>query len=231
MVGESSYGKGSVQSLYQLSGGSVLRLTTARWFTPVGRSIDKDPESRFASNGHEALAIGGQFAAGSDLEGRPTFESEGGRTLYGGGGIAPDGVVMPETLTGAEEAAVRALYQQAGAFYVALFNYAVRYVQEHPDLQLGFELSDGDLSAFYRALPEWDVSVDRDDFRRGTRFVRYQLEREIALQAWGERGEFLQGRPYDRQLERALGLLAGSSTPAELFEAAALSEAAAPEGS
>ncbi|NNM34538.1 MAG: S41 family peptidase, partial [Gemmatimonadetes bacterium] len=231
VLGESSYGKGSVQSLYQLSGGSVLRLTTARWFTPVGRSIDKDAEARFSSNGHQALAINGQFSTGPDLEGRPTFESRGGRTLYGGGGIAPDVFVTPETLTGAEEAAVRGLYQQAGAFYVALFNYAVRYVQEHPGLQLGFELSDADLSGFYRALPEWDVSVDRDDFRRGRRFVRYQLEREIALQAWGERGEFLQGRPYDRQLERALELLADSTTPSDLLEAVAPPEAAASAGS
>jgi carboxyl-terminal processing protease len=231
VLGESSYGKGSVQSLYELSGGSVLRLTTARWYTPVGRSIDKDPEARVASNGHQALAIDGQFASGSDREERPTFESEGGRTLYGGGGIAPDVFVMPETLTGAEEAAVRALSQQAGAFYVALFNFSVRYVQEHPDLELGFELSEQDMSAFYRALPEWDVTVDRDDFRRGARFVRYQLEREMALQAWGDQGEFLQGRPFDHQLTRALELLAGSSTPEEMLQAAASMEEAAPSGS
>jgi carboxyl-terminal processing protease len=231
VLGESSYGKGSVQSMYELSGGSVLRLTTARWYTPVGRSIDKDPEARVAANGHQALAINGQFASGPDLEDRPTFESEGGRTLYGGGGIAPDVFVMPETLNGAEEAAVRVLLQQAGAFYVALFNFSVRYVQEHPDLELGFELSERDMSAFYRALPEWDVTVDRDDFRRGARFVRFQLEREMALQAWGDQGEFLQGRPFDRQLNRALELLAGSSTPEEMLQAAASMEQAAPSGS
>lgn len=231
VVGESSYGKGSVQSIYELSGGSVLRLTTARWYTPVGRSIEKDPEARAAANGHQALAINGQFASGPDLEGRPTFQSEGGRTLYGGGGIAPDVFVMPETLTASEEASVRALFQQAGAFYVALFNFSVRYVREHPDLELGFELSDRDMSAFYRALPEWDVSVDRDDFRRGGRFVKYQLEREIALQAWGERGEFLQGRPFDRQLNQALELLAASSTPEDMLLAVASTEEAAPGGS
>ncbi len=47
LVGESTFGKGLVQSLYRLSGGNVLRLTTARWYTPVGRSINKDPEARF----------------------------------------------------------------------------------------------------------------------------------------------------------------------------------------
>jgi carboxyl-terminal processing protease len=231
VVGESSYGKGSVQSMYELSGGSVLRLTTARWYTPVGRSIDKDPEARLASNGHQALAINGQFASGPDLEGRPTFESEGGRTLHGGGGITPDVFVLPETLTAAEEAAVRAFYQQAGAFYVALFNFSVRFVQEHPGLELGFEISDQDMSAFYRALPEWNVTVDRDDFRRGARFVRYQLEREIALQAWGEEGEFLQGRPLDHQLTRALELLAGSSTPEDMLRAVPPTEEATPGGS
>jgi carboxyl-terminal processing protease len=231
LLGESSYGKGSVQSLYRLSGGKVLRLTTARWYTPVGRSIDKDPEARFTSNGHQALSIDGQFVIGPDLDGRPTYESRGGRTLYGGGGIAPDVFVMPETMTGTEEAAVRALYQQAGAFYVALFNYAVRYVQEHPNLELGFELSDDDMAAFYRALPEWDVSVDRDDFRLGQRFVRHQLEREVALQAWGERGEFLQGRRHDRQLGRAVELLEGSSSPEELLGSVTRPEATGSGGS
>jgi carboxyl-terminal processing protease len=228
VVGESTFGKGLVQSLYPLSDGSVLRLTTARWYTPVGRSINRDLENRQAvADGSLALTLDGQVTFEPDLDSRPTYQSTGGRTLYGGGGITPDVFVQPATLSAAEEAAVRAIYQQAGAFNEALFNFAVRYVGEHADLQQDFSLEDGDLRAFYRALPEWEVSVDRDDFRAATRFVRYHLEREIALKAWGERGQFLRESESDRQLSRALELLRGVDSTEELLRAAAEQDLAA----
>jgi carboxyl-terminal processing protease len=219
VVGETTFGKGVVQSLYRLSGGNVLRLTTARWYTPVGRSIHKAGDERMEEmeNGHPALALSGQITAATELEGRPTVESVGGRTLYGGGGITPDVLVGPDTLSDAEEQAVRSIYREAGRFNVALFNFAVRYVREHPVLEPGFRLDDAELSAFYRALPEWDIEVDRADFDAARRFVEYQLEREIALQAWGEAGEFRQMRRYDQPLNRALELLRRASSTEELL--------------
>lgn len=231
LVGESTFGKGLVQSLFRLSGGNVLRLTTARWFTPVGRSINKEhPGPRFAEGAPEFLALTGQFVGPPDLEGRPTYESDAGRTLLGGGGITPDLWVAPETLSPSEQGAVRRLYQQAGAFSVALFNYAVRYVRDHPDVEIGFELAEDDLSAFYRALPEWDLTVDRDDFRGARRFIRYHLEREIALQAWGERGQFLQELRNDRQVAVALDLLRRSASPDELLTVVDSAREVAQEG-
>jgi carboxyl-terminal processing protease len=224
LVGSSTFGKGLVQSLYRLSGGNVLRLTTARWFTPVGRSINKDPDASFSSDGHGSLSLTGQFVSGADLEGRPTYESVNGRTLYGGGGITPDVFVPSDVLTGQEERAVRALYRQSGAMNVAVFNWAVRYVQDHPDLEPGFELDEAAFEAFYRRLPEWNVTVDRDDFRAARRFVAYQLEREIAMQAWGARGQFLQERRIDRPLAKALELLRGARSQGELLRQAAAAE-------
>ena len=88
----------------------------------------------------------------------------------------------------------------------ALFNYAVVYVSEHPSLQIGFELSDADLDRLFATLVGTDAEVSREDFDGSRRFIRYQLEREIASQLWGEDGEFLQMRRYDRQLERATEL-------------------------
>jgi carboxyl-terminal processing protease len=216
LLGQSTFGKGLVQSLYRLSGGSVLRLTTARWYTPVGRSINKDPDVRF-NGAHGALSINGQFSTGPDLQGRPTYASPAGRTLFGGGGIAPDVFVTPDTLTQSEEAAVRSVYRQAGAFTQAIFNYAVRYVQEHPGLDQDFSLSESELADFGRALPAWEVEVETADLRAARRFIDFQLEREIALQAWGEQGEFLHAWRADRQLSAALDLLRGIDSPDALL--------------
>jgi carboxyl-terminal processing protease len=208
LIGETTFGKGSVQSLYPLTGGDVLRLTTARWYTPAGRSIHADPESHTIGEG-QTLSISGQPVQEVTIEGRPEFLSDAGRTVYGGGGITPDLFVAPATLSGAEVEAVRRVFRQGGAFSVALFNFAVAYVGEHADLAPGFRLGDADLDRFFATLSSEEGTAADEDFADARRFVRYQLEREIALQAWGDEGQFTQILRYDLQLQKALELLSG----------------------
>lgn len=229
VLGQTTYGKGSVQSLFRLTGGNVLRLTTARWYTPAGRSIDRleDEETETAE---PVLAISGQVVDSSGIGGRPTHTSMGGRTLYGGGGIVPDLLVTPETLSEAEARAVQRIFRRGGAFQEALFSYAVEYVRAHAGLERGFSLSGADLRDFYGSLPDDGEPVALEDFERAERFVRYHLEREIALQAWGEQGQFEQGVPFDRQLEAALDLLARAQSTDDLF-AAIDARAGVPSGS
>ncbi|MGE0160087.1 MAG: S41 family peptidase [Gemmatimonadales bacterium] len=218
VIGETTFGKGSVQSLFRLTGGDVLRLTTAKWYTPLGRSIHLEPEDRLPPSDHD-LTLSGQAVPQTSLEGRPEYHTPSGRVVYGGGGITPDVVVMPETLTPAEIESVRNLIPRIGRLSVAIFNFAVEYVREHPSLDLGFEVSDADLDRLFVALPQWQAEVSREDFDGSRRYVRYQLEREIAVQAWGDDGEFLQMRRYDRQLERAMEILADADSTDELFTA------------
>jgi carboxyl-terminal processing protease len=222
VVGETTYGKGSVQTLFRLTGGDVLRLTTAKWYTPVGRSIHLDPEDRSEETG-QALAISGQAVQPVSMTGRPEYKTDGGRTVYGGGGITPDLFVAPDVLSTAEVEGVRGLFPRFGRFTLALFNFAVVYVREHPSLQRGFTLSDADLDAFFKSLPA-DAQVGRADFDRAQRFVRYHLEREIALQVWGDSGQFVQSERYDRQLQHALQLLDGVDTPSQLLQAVSAAE-------
>ena len=231
VVGMPSYGKGSVQTLFRLSGGNVLRLTTARWFTPAGRSIDKDHDLQLAARETGALTMNGTRTQMPTLEGRPTSTSPAGRTLYGGGGITPDVIVLADTLTNEEQGAVSALYLQAGAIQTALFNYAVRMIQERPTLQEDFTITDADLERVYASLSaEVKAEVGLDEYRKAARFVRFDLERKVALQKWGQEGEFRRAIPYDTQLRRALELLRAADSPASLFTAAARSAPPAPSG-
>ena len=224
LVGETTFGKGSVQSLYRLTGGDVLRLTTAKWYTPVGRSIHLDPDSRFAPLGEDAeraYSIAGQLVEPVTIEGRPEFLSGGGRTVYGGGGITPDVFVYPETLGASESNGVLRLFRSGGGFSVSLFNYAVEYVAEHPSLGVGFSVTETDVAEFYEVLGDNADAIAIRDFAAAERFVRYHMEREIALQAWGDAGEFRQLRGYDRQLSRAIELLRAADTPMDLIALAA----------
>jgi carboxyl-terminal processing protease len=219
LVGTPTYGKGSVQTLFRLTGGNVLRLTTARWYTPVGRSIDRTLDAPEPVE-HGSLTLTGMLMPMDDPDERPPYESMAGRPLLGGGGIVPDVRVLPDTLSAAEAGAVRELYRQAGALNAALFSFAVRYNQAHPDLEPGFTLGDPVLEDFHAYLAEQGVSAAADVYRDARRYVRYQLEREIALQALGEAAEFHQARAYDTQLRRAVELLAGVSNTRDLLRTA-----------
>jgi len=230
VVGETSYGKGSVQSLFRLTGGDVLRLTTARWYTPVGRSIHREPDPDDEPEALE-VAISGQLITPTSLDGRPEFESLGGRTLYGGGGITPDLFVSPEALSFQEGVAVYNLFTLGSRFATRLFDYAVSYVREHPTLQPGFELSDEELDAFFGTLPDVAVGLSRDVFVGARRHVRYRLEREIALQVGGDAGQFEQSRKHDRQLAVAVELLRSAASPVDLIEQVGAKESELSSGS
>jgi carboxyl-terminal processing protease len=221
VVGMPSFGKGSVQTLFRLTGGNVLRLTTARWYTPVGRSIDKPHEEREAESDTLPVSVrlDGMPTSPPVLSGRPVVRSRGGRALYGGGGITPDVVIMADTLTEEEEQAVRTIDRVAGAFEDALLDFAFRYVQERPNLTRDFAITEADLDRLYASLPEEvRAQVARETLRTASRYLRFRLERHIAGQKWGEPGQFERRVPYDLQLQAALDLLERAESAAALIQ-------------
>lgn len=220
LVGTTTYGKGSVQSLFPLTAGNVLRLTTARWYTPVGRSIDRDVGDAVPRSDHAALALTGAVVEVEGEVERPSFRSTAGRPLLGGGGIVPDVRVLPDTLTTVETGGVRALYRQGGEFNTALFAYAVSYIQQNPSLSLDFEVGPAELEGLRAVLDERGVEVADEVFRGAERYIRYHLEREIAVQAFGEAGGFQHSVRWDRQLARAVELISGVETTRDLLQAA-----------
>ena len=94
IMGRRSFGKGLVQEQYQLSDGSALRLTVARYYTPLGRSIQK-PYTKGVEEYNKELYE--RFHNGEVIKGDssksvhgPAFKTKGGHVVYGGGGITPD---------------------------------------------------------------------------------------------------------------------------------------------
>ncbi len=221
VVGTPSFGKGSVQSLFPLTGGSALRLTTARWYTPAGRSIQRPDHAHLPDLAEMGvLSVYGGVVERQDDADLPEFTTPAGRTVLGGGGIHPDVFVYPDTLTVSEHRAVYEVYRSAGRLFLTLFDYSVLYLREHTDLSTDFAVSDEDLRSFQVALSQREVEVDRRVFQQAHRFIRNQLEREIALQAWGAEGEFQRVRGNDLQLQRALELIGSDPTVADLFRRA-----------
>ena len=218
VVGNSSWGKGSVQSLYPLSGGNLLRLTTARWYTPQGRSIHKE-RRRETFRDHGVLTVDGRLALRPMEEERPVFRSPSGRVLLGGGGIAPDVVVLPDTLSTDEQQAVGTLLQAGGVVYATIFNFAQRFILENPSLPQDFDVTVEMLTGVREMLGENGFDVPDDLFRRAGRYLRYQVGSQIAVQAFGEEAQFQRGRGQDRQLQRAQQLLRSATSTSELLRA------------
>ncbi len=104
IVGESTFGKGLVQRQFDLKDGSAFRLTTARYYTPTGRLIqrpfdgDKVKYQREAYEREESEGDNVEHEAEKDST-RPVFKTAGGRKVYGGGGITPDYIVKADRLT------------------------------------------------------------------------------------------------------------------------------------
>lgn len=118
VLGETSFGKGVVQTVYPLRD-SGLALTTAKYYTPSGRCIQRDFDSFFAyvnpeSNGGPALP----------KEGAQAYFTDSGRKVFGGGGITPDVQVAPGLYS---ERVARLLAQ------TAFFHFAVGYLVDKPD--------------------------------------------------------------------------------------------------
>ena len=96
VVGTTSFGKGLVQSIFPLEGGYALKITTGKWYTPSGRSIHRErtllADGRFVETKPDSLETEAEKKA------KPKFNSDAGRTVYGGGGITPDVIVPDDTL-------------------------------------------------------------------------------------------------------------------------------------
>ncbi len=101
IVGRRTFGKGLVQEPFQLNDGSELRLTIARYYTPLGRSIQKPYNKGREAYNEEVIDRfhNGEVLHGdtSSVHSGPLFRTPAGRAVYGGGGITPDVFVALDT--------------------------------------------------------------------------------------------------------------------------------------
>lgn len=221
VLGTTSYGKGSVQTLYELSGGNYLKLTTGKWYTPSGRSIQKP----FDMEQHDLLVTDSADESGEDRGAGVTpdslqYRTDAGRIVYGGGGIHPDLVVRPDTTTLEERALSDALESHGSDFYNALYSFAIEWETDHPDLQPGFPATDAMMDAFYAHLQQRDIEVERDVFDGATNLLGEWIAQEISRAKWGQVELRKRLNSEDRQVQAAIEVLRGATTPISVFQVA-----------
>ena len=215
VVGESTWGKGLVQTVYELSYGAGLALTTARYYTPAGRLIQRDYSSYwdyytgYDANGDSADQDGEESRPSAPLpsldpkEERPVFLTDLGREVYGGGGVTPDYIVEADE----DPAVITRLRIQSG-FHRFPFEQGVPDGVDSTD----WRVPDDYLERFWKWIVEEDL-VSAEELEEALedpaveRHARMRLRYEIFNTAFGLTEGFRAERQLDNQLARALELL------------------------
>ena len=196
IVGTPTWGKGLVQTVYSLPYGAGLALTTAKYYTPSGRLIQRDYTSWFEYSNHN-----GASADGLESLGEP-FQTDLGRTVYGGGGIMPDVLIEPE---------------QAGGFVQflvarsAFFDYAVEFTSRTPVADRDWEPSEEDFTRFLDWLLEQELA-DREEIDEGLaepqdrERARRLLHAEVVNSVFGLEARYQVLAAGDNQIRKAVEL-------------------------
>ncbi len=238
LVGRRTFGKGLVQSVIGLTRDTRLKLTTARYYLPSGRLIQKDRRSE------EPYHLDVLYHPENEDGGKKVnkeFRTAGGRRVYGGGGIFPDVEVPRDTLNRFQKALIRKSM---------VFNYAVLYANTHENLRRNFEVTpeivadfrrfleekgfdyqppsamalqqlkraaqvDGIAAETRRCIQQLEAAVEkvkRHAFEDNLPFIKRQLAMEISAKLWGTAAKLEVSFRYDRDLQKAKEILADPKT-------------------
>jgi len=209
VVGRTSYGKGSAQTLYPISGGSALKLTTARWFTPVGRSISKpagEDDDEDVDNAPE-----------TPKSEREQFKTDGGRTVYGGGGITPD-VTVGDTVPLATELALQnALGRKVPQFRDAIADYAMSLRGTRAVTSPDFPVTDAMRDEVWKRMRARGIDIDRAVYDSAAPLVSRLIAPDVARYVLGRASEQRRLVQDDIVVRKAVELVRGATTPKELL--------------
>jgi carboxyl-terminal processing protease len=224
VVGTPTFGKGLVQTLFPLGEGVALKLTTARWFTPSGRTIQREADSEEEQLAQAVVEAGDTAAAQHDpassdsaLKARPIFRTDGGRIVRGGGGIVPDIVVRGDTLTTTERAFGNSLGGKWSTYRDVLNTLALQAKEKKTISSEEFQVTPAMRREVYEQLKTKGVTVDSTIFKGASRLIDLQLGSEITRYVFGTAAEFRRNARNDQQLQSAIALLRKADTPKGLL--------------
>jgi carboxyl-terminal processing protease len=212
IIGRRSFGKGLVQEQYQLSDGSALRLTVARYYTPLGRSIQKsyaDGQEKYHDEIFERFQQGQLQTADTAVPaGSKVFRSPMGKKLYGGVGIQPDLFVPFDTTeaSGLLAAVFTKNTLDRFAYRYFLTNRAALAAFKSPEEFVhGFEVSDSIYDGFVSFAAGDSLSLGKLSNVQQT-ILRNRIKSRIARQLWRSEGLFPVLNERDPMIRMAIGV-------------------------
>ncbi len=193
IAGETTFGKGLVQTVYPLSENTGLALTTAKYYTPSGRLIQRD---------YNGVSLYDYYYNDRDNAEMPVGNHEvkmtdSGRTVYGGGGITPD-VKIPNPKTDRFQDTLLEKY--------AFFNFSKHYVINHK-VNRDFEVDDAVMQEFRKFLDEQKIPFTETDLAENNDWIRSNIKAELFINEFGQQEGMKVHAETDPEVQKALDLL------------------------
>lgn len=230
VVGQTSFGKGTVQTVFNLSETEAIKLTTAKYYTPSGRSIHRDHRKSKEEVAEVAMSDGGEELETSTVDtvdteeelkdisndtetqtieqDRPVYYTSGGRIVYGGGGIAPDLEFEPQQYTDLQ----RRLERDALGF-----SFVVDYLTDH-EITEDFEVTDPIMNRFFSFLKEREFEYKEEELTdENLSYIRMMVAREAVSNRFGRKAMYRVVLNADPEFERVLGIMEEAPTLADMY--------------
>jgi carboxyl-terminal processing protease len=196
IVGETSFGKGLVQTQFPLSEDTALLLTTARYYTPSGRLIQRDYKNVSLYDYHY----------NPQPPTKPEVKlTDSGRQVFGGGGITPDDIIAAPKPDDFQQM----LYRR-GVFYSqqqGVGDFTRYYLGEKPDITKDFAVNDAVITDFRKYLDKQKIKYTDADIQANIVWLKWQIKREVFTSYFGLNDGYKVELQDDVQLEKAIELI------------------------
>jgi carboxyl-terminal processing protease len=195
IAGETTFGKGLVQTVYPLSENTGLALTTAKYYTPSGRLIQREYNGVSLYDYYYNDRENGDSSA--NAANHEVKMTDSGRTVYGGGGISPD-VKIASVKTNKFQDTLLEKY--------AFFNFAKHYVINH-NVGKQFQVDDAVMQEFRKYLDEQKITFTEAELLENNDWIRGNVKAELFINEFGQQEGMRVHAESDPEVQKALDLL------------------------
>ncbi len=196
IVGETSFGKGLVQTQYPLSEDTALLLTTARYYTPSGRLIQRD---------YKNISLYDYHYNPKPPRAPEVKLTDSGRQVFGQGGITPDDAVPAPKLNDFEQSLLR-----RGVFYPfpqGVGDFVRHYLGEKPEISKDFVADDAVINQFRKYLDQQHIKFTEPDIQDNLAWIKWKIKREVFTTVFGLNDGYKVELQEDPQLQKAEELI------------------------
>ena len=215
VIGRRSFGKGLVQRPFNLPDGAQIRLTTSRYHTPSGRCIQRPYEKGaedYAKEMEKRLKHGEYYHADSiHFPDSLKFKTDGGRTVYGGGGIMPDLFIPVDT---AYNSKLYTNLVRKGALNRFTTDYALKHRDEikaqygdFDNYNKNFVVGQDLVNGLKKAAEDANVEWNEEQFNRSEKFLLLQIKALIARNVWETQQYYQVMASSDPGVQKAIEIL------------------------
>jgi carboxyl-terminal processing protease len=199
VAGDTSFGKGLVQSQFPLSENTALLLTTGRYYTPSGRLIQRDYKNvslyDYYYNRHPAVQ-------------HEVKLTDTGRQVLGGSGITPDVKLdAPKPNPFQTLLMRRAVFFPSGPLQQGVGDFTRWYLGQKPDVTRDFTANDAVLVQFRRYLEKESIRYTEPDIQANLQWIQFKIRREVFTSVFGLNEGYRIEMQQDEQVQKAIELI------------------------